>query len=148
MINTSPHILTPPTPEPATTPATPTLWETGIYKTTADFRGITDHTCIYQAETRLLVAACGPAGDPDSERDAQFICRAVNEYEDSKTHIANLEQENTELHDLIAVQRAQIESLQSQNRRLKARLATVAGYLRHMLAIFFDKPQSSQPSGN
>jgi predicted RNase H-like nuclease (RuvC/YqgF family) len=75
------------------------------------------------------------------------IANAQAESATLKTENANLQQENVELHELIGAQRAEIEQLQSSNRKLKLRLINIAGCLRLMVAVYFDNPKSGQSSG-
>jgi chromosome segregation ATPase len=76
------------------------------------------------------------------------IAQAQAECATLKTENANLQQENIELHELIGAQRAEIEQIQTANRKLKLRLMNIAGCLRLMVAVYFDNPKSGQSSSN
>ncbi len=58
---------------------TPTPWVFGVYTATPAFDAIVDHVSVCKPDMSLI-ATCGPAGDENSEADAEFICRAVNGY--------------------------------------------------------------------
>lgn len=55
---------------------TPGPWEWGEYHTTGNFKMIEKHVCVCLPESRLLIAACGPAGDKASQDDARLIAAA------------------------------------------------------------------------
>lgn len=51
-------------------------WSVGVYKTTENFRRITQHTCVCDPVTYALIAVCGPADDQQSQVDATLISTA------------------------------------------------------------------------
>lgn len=67
---------------------TPTPWKVGIYDASAEFRAIDIHMAVCKPDG-LLLATCGPL-DEDSQADAAFIVRAVNEYEKNQDTIDTL----------------------------------------------------------
>lgn len=48
----------------------------GVYNTTDHFRSIPQHSCVCFTDDLGLVAVTGPAGDPQSERYAEFFAAA------------------------------------------------------------------------
>jgi hypothetical protein len=48
----------------------------GVYQPTERFRQIREHACVCRADDMGLVAVCGPAGDPESEKDAELFAAA------------------------------------------------------------------------
>jgi hypothetical protein len=77
-------------PEPATEPSTKGWMGWGVYNPSDKFREITQMVAVCRATDMLVVALCGPAGDKASEQDAEFICRAVNEYDHLRAEIDRL----------------------------------------------------------
>lgn len=61
------------------------------------------------------------------------------------TEIANLRQENTELHELIAVQRAEIETLQRKYQRERMSAMQSAGAAALIRAIHSTRTRTHQP---
>lgn len=63
---------------------------------------------------------------------------------DLLTEIANLRQENTELHELIAVQRAEIETLQRRFQRERLSAVQCAGAVALIRAIYSTRTRTQQ----
>lgn len=78
------------------------------------------------------------------ESRASYIPAQVTADPDLLTEISNLRQENTELHELIAVQRAEIEQLQRKYQRERIGAMQAAGAAALIRSIYSTRTRTHQ----
>ncbi len=55
----------------------PEQWTVGYYEPTERFRAIGCHVAVMRESDGGLIAVCGPAGDPESEREARQMADSL-----------------------------------------------------------------------